>query len=172
MHKWVTLKACCPISNHSTKKKFKPSYLLYLQIFWWPFVRNETRSYHKKHSWLVSYWEMRCLFQGGIYFFLRGTTDCAFFFFSKMPLEETISELRKELEQCLVSNKTKREQVHQLETDLSALKDQLKDQEIKAQRMEKIAQEHEVEFFVLLFFWIFSTIFATLQFCRHLTNKE
>lgn len=69
-----------------------------------------------------------------------------------MPLEETISELRKELEQCLVSNKTKREQVHQLETDLSALKDQLKDQEIKAQRMEKIAQEHEVEFFVLLFF--------------------
>lgn len=62
-----------------------------------------------------------------------------------MPLEETVSELRKELEQCLISNKAKRDQVHNLETQLSTLKDQLKDQEIKAQRMEMIAQEHEVQ---------------------------
>ncbi|XP_078356059.1 uncharacterized protein LOC144640863 isoform X2 [Oculina patagonica] len=61
----------------------------------------------------------------------------------KAPLEETISELRKELEQCLISNKAKREQVHKQEMELNTLKDQLKDQEIKAQRMEKIAQEHE-----------------------------
>lgn len=68
-------------------------------------------------------------------------------FFSKIPLEETVSELRKELEQCLISNKAKREQVHQLEIDLGTLRDQLKDQEMKAQRMEQIAQEHEVGFF-------------------------
>lgn len=62
-----------------------------------------------------------------------------------MPLEETVSELRKELEQCLISNKAKREQVHNLEKELSSSKDQLKEQETKAQRMEMIAQEHEVE---------------------------
>ena len=69
---------------------------------------------------------------------------CLSFFFSKAPLEETVSELKRELEQCLVSNKAKREQVHTLETELSIVKNQLKDQEIKAQRMERIAQEHEV----------------------------
>ncbi|PFX29611.1 Centrosomal protein of 152 kDa [Stylophora pistillata] len=61
----------------------------------------------------------------------------------KIPLEETVSELRKELEHCLISYKAKQEQVHQLETNLVTLKDQLKDQEMKAQRMEQIAQEHE-----------------------------
>lgn len=66
-------------------------------------------------------------------------------FFSKAPLEETIGDLRRELEQCLVSNKDKRDQVHKLETELGTVKNQLKDQEIKAQRMERIAQEHEVE---------------------------
>lgn len=70
---------------------------------------------------------------------------CCLSFFSKAPLEETIGELRRELEQCLVSNKSKREQVHKLETELGTVRDQLKDQEIKAQRMERIAQEHEVE---------------------------
>lgn len=83
--------------------------------------------------------------------FLLGSTEkfCKVsvlsFFFSKAPLEETIGELRRELEQCLVSNKSKREQVHKLETELGTVRDQLKDQEIKAQRMERIAQEHEVE---------------------------
>ena len=62
-----------------------------------------------------------------------------------MPLEETVSELRKELEQCLISNKVKREQVQNLEKELSSLKDQLNKQETNAQRMEMIAQEHEVE---------------------------
>ena len=66
-------------------------------------------------------------------------------FLSKIPLEETVSELRKELEQCLISNKAKREQVYNLEKELSSFKDQLKEQETKAQRMEMIAQEHEVE---------------------------
>ena len=79
------------------------------------------------------------------------TLRCAVILFllsvcSKAPLEETVSELRKELEQCLISNKAKREQVHRLETELSASKDQVKDQEMKTQRMEKIAQEHEVKF--------------------------
>ena len=69
---------------------------------------------------------------------------CCLSLFSKAPLEETVSELKRELEQSLVSNKAKREQVHKLETELSAVKNQLKDQEIKAQRMERIAQEHEV----------------------------
>lgn len=69
---------------------------------------------------------------------------CCLSLFSKAPLEETVSELKRELEQSLVSNKAKREQVHKLETELSAVKNQLKDQEIKAQRMESIAQEHEV----------------------------
>ena len=76
----------------------------------------------------------------------RNCATCICFFFSKAPLEETNSELRKELEQCLISNKAKREQVHKLEAELGTLKNQLKDQEIKAQRMEKIAQEHEVKF--------------------------
>ena len=69
---------------------------------------------------------------------------CCLSLFSKAPLEETVSELKRELEQSLVSNKAKREQVHKLETELSAVKNQLKDQEIKAQRMERIAQDHEV----------------------------
>jgi len=75
-------------------------------------------------------------------------------FFSKAPLEETIGDLRRELEQCLVSNKDKREQVHKLETELGTVKNQLKDQEIKAQRMERIAQEHEVEIKYLRMFLI------------------
>ena len=56
-----------------------------------------------------------------------------------------MSELRKELEQCLISNKAKRDQVNNLESELNKLKDQLKEQETKAQRMEMIAQEHEVQ---------------------------
>lgn len=63
----------------------------------------------------------------------------------KIPLDETVSELRKELEQCLISNKAKREQVLSLEKELTTVKDQLKEQEKKAQRMESIAQEHEVK---------------------------
>ena len=63
---------------------------------------------------------------------------------SKMPLEETVTELRKELEQCLINNKAKRDQVFNLETELNTVKSQLKEQESKAQRMEVIAQEHEV----------------------------
>ena len=76
----------------------------------------------------------------------KGALECwsRLSLFSKAPLEETVSELKRELEQSLVSNKAKREQVHKLETELSAVKNQLKDQEIKAQRMESIAQEHEV----------------------------
>ena len=61
-----------------------------------------------------------------------------------MPLEETVTELRKELEQCLINNKAKRDQVFNLETELNTVKSQLKQQESKAQRMEVIAQEHEV----------------------------
>ena len=61
-----------------------------------------------------------------------------------MPLEETVTELRKELEQCLINNKAKRDQVFNLETELNTVKSQLKEQESKAQRMEVIAQEHEV----------------------------
>lgn len=61
-----------------------------------------------------------------------------------MPLEETVAELRKELEQCLINNKAKRDQVHNLETALNTVKSQLKEQESKAHRMEVIAQEHEV----------------------------
>ena len=75
---------------------------------------------------------------------------CCLSFFSKAPLEETVSELKRELEQCLVSNKAKREQVHKLETELSTVKNHLKDQEIKAQRMERIAQEHEVQYNIKL----------------------
>ena len=63
---------------------------------------------------------------------------------SKMPLEETVTELRKELEQCLINNKAKRDQVFNLETELNTVKSQLKEQKSKAQRMEVIAQEHEV----------------------------
>jgi len=76
---------------------------------------------------------------------LKGTINSAVFVFSKVPLEETVSELRKELEQCLISNKAKRDQVNNLESELNKLKDQLKEQETKAQRMEMIAQEHEVQ---------------------------
>lgn len=47
-----------------------------------------------------------------------------------------MSELRKELEHCLISYKAKQEQV--------------RDQEMKAQRMEQIAQELEVEFYLLV----------------------
>ena len=72
------------------------------------------------------------------------------FSFSKIPLEETVSELRKELEHCLISYKAKQEQVREQETNLGALKVQLRDQEMKAQRMEQIAQELEVEFYLLV----------------------
>lgn len=61
-----------------------------------------------------------------------------------MPSEETVTELRKELEQCLINNNAKRDQVHNLETELNTVKSHLKEQESKAQRMEVIAQEHEV----------------------------
>ena len=84
------------------------------------------------------------------------------FFPSKAPLEETIGELRRELEQCLVSNKAKREQVHNLETELGAVKDQLKDQEVKAQRMERIAQEHEVHAEIKYLIWMFFDEFMTI----------
>ena len=83
---------------------------------------------------------------------------CCLSFFSKAPLEETVSELKRELEQCLVSNKAKREQVHKLETELSTVKNHLKDQEIKAQRMERIAQEHEVQYNIKLLIYDFMTI--------------
>ena len=59
-------------------------------------------------------------------------------------MEETVRGLRKELEQCLISNKGKREQVQSLENELTSVKSQLKEQQTKAHRMEMIAQEHEV----------------------------
>ena len=59
-------------------------------------------------------------------------------------MEETVGGLRKELEQCLISNKAKREQVQSLEKELTSVKSQLKEQQTKAHRMEMIAQEHEV----------------------------
>lgn len=84
-------------------------------------------------------------------------------------MEETIGDLRRELEQCLVSNKDKREQVHKLESELGMVKNQLKDQEIKAQRMERIAQEHEVEIkylgmFLIIHYHILCFIFDMIVF--------
>lgn len=88
---------------------------------------------------------------------LKSGFDCtllelffSLFSVSKIPLEETVSELRKELEHCLISYKAKQEQVREQETNLGALKVQLRDQEMKAQRMEQIAQELEVEFYLLV----------------------
>lgn len=112
--------------------KIKPWYLQFFDGLSWEMrlVKNGTKSI---------FWE------GGTFFWAQYCKWMCCLFFSKAPLEETVGELRRELEQCLVSNKAKREQVHELEKELGTLKDQLKDQEIKAQRMERIAQEHEVE---------------------------
>ena len=50
----------------------------------------------------------------------------------------------------MISYKAKQEQVREQETNLGALKVQLRDQEMKTQRMEQIAQELEVEFYLLV----------------------
>lgn len=124
--------------------KIKPWYLQFFDGLSWEMrlVKNGTKSI---------FWE------GGTFFEHSNVSECAVVFFSKVPLEETVGELRRELEQCLVSNKAKREQVHKLETELGTLKDHLKHQEIKAQRMERIAQEHEVELQckLLITIWLF-----------------